>query len=64
MCTSLKMKSENDLQLLARTMDFSFDIFPDLVVVPRNYEFNNFDLDSNEIIVRKLHDKPVFNVLV
>lgn len=37
MCTSLTLTTSNQLNLLARTMDFANILNPDLVFVPRNY---------------------------
>lgn len=43
MCTSVTMRSKDNIHLLARTMDFSFELDPSMVIVPRNQplEFTN-----------------------
>lgn len=37
MCTSIVLKSSSETYLLARTMDFSFELDPKMVIYPRNY---------------------------
>ena len=37
MCTSLTLKTDNEITLLARTMDFAIVLDGDLIVVPRGY---------------------------
>lgn len=37
MCTSVTLSSSNNKFLLARTMDFSFQLDPEMVVFPRNF---------------------------
>lgn len=40
MCTSITLKSKDNLSLLARTMDFSFELEPSMVVIPRKHLLN------------------------
>ena len=37
MCTSITLKSADQKFLMARTMDFSFELEPEMVIYPRNY---------------------------
>ncbi|QIK86995.1 choloylglycine hydrolase family protein [Erysipelothrix sp. HDW6B] len=37
MCTSVSLKSRDDLHLLARTMDFSYDLSPEMTIIQRDY---------------------------
>lgn len=37
MCTSITMTAQNNSVLLARTMDFSFELDPEMSIFPRNY---------------------------
>lgn len=40
MCTNITLKSKDNKFLLARTMDFSFELEPEMLVIPRNYPLN------------------------
>lgn len=40
MCTSVILKSAEDLVLFSRTMDFSFSLEPEMGIFPRNYPLN------------------------
>ena len=46
MCTALALKSKKDEIIFGRTMDFSYELDPEVYIIPRNYEwvnsFNNF----------------------
>lgn len=42
MCTSVKMRSIDNISLLARTMDFSFELDPSMVIVPKNHPISFF----------------------
>lgn len=37
MCTNITLKTNQDVHLQARTMDFSFDLEPEMIVIPRNH---------------------------
>ncbi|QIK69132.1 choloylglycine hydrolase family protein [Erysipelothrix sp. HDW6C] len=37
MCTNITLKNNNGDYLLARTMDFSFELEPEMLIIPRNY---------------------------
>ena len=39
MCTSFTYQTPEGPNMLARTMDFSFELDPDVVLVPRNYSW-------------------------
>ncbi len=41
MCTAITMKTAGGTLLFGRTMDFSFELDPQLYVVPENYRWNN-----------------------
>lgn len=47
MCTSIFTKTKDNKHLLARTMDFSFPLNPDVVYLPRNYMWVS-DADKKE----------------
>ncbi|MDE8070748.1 linear amide C-N hydrolase, partial [Erysipelothrix rhusiopathiae] len=36
MCTNITLKSTQNHFLMARTMDFSFELDPEMVLIPRN----------------------------
>ncbi|CAM3726715.1 choloylglycine hydrolase family protein [Erysipelothrix urinaevulpis] len=40
MCTSITLKTKNNQHLLARTMDFSFELEPEMAMMPRHYPMN------------------------
>ena len=58
MCTSIKLKSIDNTQMLARTMDFSFELDLEMIIIPRNYPllFSKVE-DSNEMIefIKSVH---------
>ncbi|CAM2853928.1 linear amide C-N hydrolase [Erysipelothrix tonsillarum] len=37
MCTNITLKSTENQFLMARTMDFSFELTPEMILIPRNY---------------------------
>lgn len=41
MCTAMTLQSKQEVNFFGRTMDFSFDIDPNLYIVPRGYEWDN-----------------------
>jgi choloylglycine hydrolase len=41
MCTAITFTTDEDINFLARTMDFSFELDASLVYVPRNHGFNS-----------------------
>lgn len=49
MCTSITLKSKDNNYLLARTMDFSFDLDPVMTLFPRNFklDFKEATLNSH-----------------
>ena len=40
MCTSIVLKSDDQLVLHGRTMDFPFELDPDMVFIPRNHSLS------------------------
>ncbi|CAM4245964.1 choloylglycine hydrolase family protein [Erysipelothrix inopinata] len=40
MCTNITLKSSDNTVLMARTMDFSFALDPEMMVYPRNFKLN------------------------
>lgn len=40
MCTSIVLKSDDQLVLHGRTMDFPFELAPDMVFIPRNHSLS------------------------
>ena len=64
MCTSIKLKSIDNTQMLARTMDFSFELDLEMIIIPRNYPllFSKVE-DSNEMI-EFIKSVPPFNWVV
>lgn len=41
MCTSMSIASKNNNYFFGRTMDFSYELDPEVYIVPRGYEWNN-----------------------
>lgn len=48
MCTAMTLQTLSDEIFLGRTMDFSYDINPQLYIVPRSHEWNN-NLNNNKM---------------
>lgn len=42
MCTAMNVKTKDNHVLFGRTMDFSYELDPQLYVVPQGYEWNNY----------------------
>lgn len=41
MCTAISLKSKKNEVIFGRTMDFSYEIDPEIYIIPRNYEWVN-----------------------
>lgn len=46
MCTCIFLKNENNNTVMARTMDFSFELDPNFVFIPRNYPMSFKHLEN------------------
>jgi choloylglycine hydrolase len=46
MCTAISLISKNRNIFFGRTMDFSFELAPEVFIVPRNYEWFSIDKDN------------------
>lgn len=46
MCTSITMKNKSQMHLLARTMDFSFELDPNMIIIPQNAPLNFMEHDE------------------
>lgn len=42
MCTALSLQTKSKETIMGRTMDFSYELDPELYIIPKNYEWTNF----------------------